>query len=165
MRGSEPGPAGLLVPGPVAGHTEGEVAQPAGERLLPGVDQSVPDHVGLHVGGFLTDHTSPQLYPILINYLLNLKQTFLSLQLSRCIFVSIAPCYNHSLLLTHNLSCLALLLLVLKYISQPARQGYGLSPVWTLMWVTRSPLRVNTLPHSTHRNSEESNTCNMTSLN
>ena len=63
--------------GPVTGHTEGRRAEPAGVGLLPRVDQSVPDHVVLHVGGFLTDHTSPQLYTSLINNLLNLKQTYL----------------------------------------------------------------------------------------
>ena len=50
---------GPLVPGSVAGHTEREVAQPAGVGLLSSVGQGVADHVRLHVGSFITHSTSP----------------------------------------------------------------------------------------------------------
>ena len=62
---------------PVTGHTEGRRAEPAGVGLLSRVDQTVPDHVGLHVGGLPAHHTPPQLTTILINYLLHLEHSHL----------------------------------------------------------------------------------------
>ena len=51
----------LLVPGPVAGHTKGRLAEAAGEGPGPGVGQRVAQHVAL-VGPRLTTDRAPPVH-------------------------------------------------------------------------------------------------------
>ena len=63
----------LLMSQSVAGNTERCVTESAGERLIPSMNQHMPQHITFNIGSFGTNFTSPHSYCIFTDKFFNLQ--------------------------------------------------------------------------------------------